>query len=297
MNGSSNMQVKHLSRDSFVQLLDHLIAMEPRRIYISQNEPPPEGKKVNFVSSPSFDFVLAGTKRMIFPGKGNRDVLMHTGDVHYCPAGHWKRPVWGHEHHHKMSSIIFYPEFIRVTYIDYNPANNVSYETHAADTFYHTYIPIHEAGLHVLKAFDLQIFQESSLEVLPSLLQSILIITRDVLKNDHSVPGGKRNATWVRIKHYLQDNFYYPINRNSVAKEFRMSPSYLSQLFAEKEPEGFIGFLRELRLQHGALLLTTTDLSVDEVTEQCGYISTSYFIAEFKKKYNLSPGKYRLLRQ
>jgi AraC-like DNA-binding protein len=296
MSRVSNLNIKHLSRDSFIRLLDHLIETAMAgQINVSRNEPPPEGQKVLFVSSPSFDFALSGVKRIIFSDGGCKDILMHPGDVHYCPKGHWKHPLWDHDH--EMSSIIFYPDFIRVTFIDFNQETTPSYQNRGADVYYHTNIPLDESGMLIVQSIDTIIRAKQSLEVVSPLVKGLLMITRDILKNDHNIPTGKRNATWIRIKHYLQDNFHHPINRNSVAKEFKMSPSYISQLFAEKESDGFIGLLRKLRIRHGALLLTTTDLSVDEITEQCGYISTSYFISEFKKEYGLSPGKYRLCRQ
>lgn len=288
--------IKHLDKASFISLLDRLIEFSGKgRFHVSHNEPPPPGKKVLFVSSPSFDFVLNGVKRMVFADGGEKNVIMYPGDVHYCPKGHWKMPVW--DHYHQMSSIIFYPEFIRITYIDFSEQTTVNYADRNADIFYHTAVPLNEAGILAVQSIDSIIRSGDSLKPVPCLLHGILFMVRDALLNDHASPGGKKNATWIRIKHYLQDNFQRQITRNSVAKEFKMSASYMSQLFAEKEPDGFIGLLRELRMRHGALLLTTTDLTIDEITEQCGYTSTSYFIYEFKKKYGLSPGKYRLTRQ
>jgi AraC-like DNA-binding protein len=40
-------------------------------------------------------------------------------------------------------------------------------------------------------------------------------------------------------------------------------------------------------------LLRTTDLSIGEVAQQCGYQVESTFYRLFKKFYNISPGQYR----
>ena len=296
MSTIPKLNIEHLSQESFISLIDYLIDICLNgRFYVSRNEASPTGRKPFFVSSPSFDFVLKGFKHMVFADNGCKDIIMSQDDVHYCPKGHWKRPLW--DHYHEMSSIVFYPDFIRITYIDFNENTTTQYFNRGADIYFHTSIPQSEAGMLLIQAMDTAIRTHANLDSMHFLLKGLLIMTRDTLANDHNYPQGKKNATWLRIKHYLQNNFHRPINRNSVAKEFKMSPSYMSQLFAEKEPGGFIGLLRKLRMRHGALLLTTTDLTIDEITEQCGYLSTSYFISEFKKKYGLSPGQYRLRRQ
>jgi transcriptional regulator GlxA family with amidase domain len=40
-------------------------------------------------------------------------------------------------------------------------------------------------------------------------------------------------------------------------------------------------------------LLVTTDLSMDEIAERCGYSSANYFSLIFKKNVGLSPLNYR----
>jgi AraC-like DNA-binding protein len=61
--------------------------------------------------------------------------------------------------------------------------------------------------------------------------------------------------------------------------------------------EGFNQTLRRLRLEHAALLLKNTHMSINEITDACGYLSSTYFIAAFKKYFRVSPGKYRCINQ
>ena len=44
------------------------------------------------------------------------------------------------------------------------------------------------------------------------------------------------------------------------------------------------------------MLLLELELSLDEISEACGYRYTSYFIRQFKEKYGLPPGTFRLQR-
>ena len=55
-------------------------------------------------------------------------------------------------------------------------------------------------------------------------------------------------------------------------------------------PRHLVGYLR---LQKGRDLLATTKLSVEEIAEQCGFVSANYFISSFYHRYRLTPQNYR----
>ena len=110
------------------------------------------------------------------------------------------------------------------------------------------------------------------------------------------IKSGKGHATWLKINEYLDENFYYPINRASVADAFKINPSHLSRLFASEGSEGFNATLQRLRMQHSATLLKKSCMPIKEISEHCGYVSTIYFIAAFKKYHGIPPGRYRTTR-
>ena len=51
-------------------------------------------------------------------------------------------------------------------------------------------------------------------------------------------------------------------------------------------------FIRDIRLQRAADLLSQNGMNVTEVAYSCGFNSTSYFTQRFKEKYGTSPSKY-----
>lgn len=125
------------------------------------------------------------------------------------------------------------------------------------------------------------------------LVTALLKITLRELENDIPISTDKVNLTKLRIKQYIEDNFHAAINRNHVAQVFDITPSYVSRLFMEDGEEGFNQMLRRLRLEHAALLLENSNMSIKEITDACGYLSSTYFIAAFKKFFGVPPGKYR----
>jgi iron complex transport system substrate-binding protein len=52
-------------------------------------------------------------------------------------------------------------------------------------------------------------------------------------------------------------------------------------------------YLLELRIQHASKLLTETDSAIYDLSEQVGISDWFYFSKAFKKKFGVSPLKYR----
>ena len=56
---------------------------------------------------------------------------------------------------------------------------------------------------------------------------------------------------------------------------------------------GFKEFLVDLRLKHACQLLVYSNEAITDIAYYCGFNSTSYFLTVFKKRYKMSPLKYR----
>ena len=57
--------------------------------------------------------------------------------------------------------------------------------------------------------------------------------------------------------------------------------------------KGFTEYLNDYRLARAAEMLRATDLSLLEIAARSGFENFSYFNRMFKRKYGISPGKYR----
>lgn len=81
---------------------------------------------------------------------------------------------------------------------------------------------------------------------------------------------------------------------NSIADRFSISSGYYSRIFNEITGDTFPDYINNLRLKKASeLLLSDKSLSIREIALNVGYSSESYFSASFKKKYGISPSKYR----
>lgn len=72
-----------------------------------------------------------------------------------------------------------------------------------------------------------------------------------------------------------------------------MSPAYFSTLFKRETGQSYVNYLTEVRLQKAEELLEKTDDKTYEIAQKVGYQEQNYFSYVFKKRYGVSPTKYR----
>lgn len=78
-----------------------------------------------------------------------------------------------------------------------------------------------------------------------------------------------------------------------IAEEIPASPVYLSRMIKQELNTTFSSLVTQMRIQKALQLLTSTDKSILEIAEQCGYDTQHYFSTAFKKVMGVSPNQYR----
>ncbi len=91
---------------------------------------------------------------------------------------------------------------------------------------------------------------------------------------------------------YIQRH-YSLIRVNDIASYLGISRYYLAHIFKEKLHVSPQEYLLNYRLERSAMLLRTTGLSIQEISEKAGYENPLTFSKIFKNAYGLSPKNYR----
>jgi len=91
---------------------------------------------------------------------------------------------------------------------------------------------------------------------------------------------------------YIQENFQ-SVSLQSIADEFNMSISAVSQLVKNKTGKSYSKHLLEIRIEKAQELLRNTNDSIETVAEKVGYSDYFYFMKFFKKATGMSPSEYR----
>lgn len=95
-------------------------------------------------------------------------------------------------------------------------------------------------------------------------------------------------------KEYAQDNFRSAdFSVDKMCQELHVSPSYFSSIFKRTEGENFVNYLTTLRMNEAVRLLTETDKKTYIIANEVGISDNNYFSFVFKKRFGVSPSKYR----
>ena len=95
------------------------------------------------------------------------------------------------------------------------------------------------------------------------------------------------------ILKYVEENYAERLTIDDMAALTYYSKSHFMKFFKQHMGTGFIDYLNDYRLTMAERLLRTSGSSVLEIAEQSGFDNLSYFNRIFKRKYGMSPGKWR----
>ena len=101
------------------------------------------------------------------------------------------------------------------------------------------------------------------------------------------------NPLCEKIKELVSKN--PKLNNEALAKMTNYHPFYLNEIFKKSEGITLHKFTMQIRLTKAHELLTSTQLSLEEIAFESGFSSQSHFSTSFKKEYNISPGQIRRL--
>ncbi len=95
------------------------------------------------------------------------------------------------------------------------------------------------------------------------------------------------------ILKYVEEHYAERITVEDMADLTYYSKSHFMKFFKAHMGTGFIEYLNDYRLSMAERLLRSSDHSVLDIAQMSGFDNLSYFNRIFKRKYGISPGKYR----
>ena len=93
--------------------------------------------------------------------------------------------------------------------------------------------------------------------------------------------------------HYIRNNACKGIKVEQVLDAVGISRSNLEKRFKEEVGETIHTVIHSEKLVKARSLLVSTSLSINEISQMCGYPSLQYFYSVFKKEYDVTPKEYR----
>lgn len=97
-----------------------------------------------------------------------------------------------------------------------------------------------------------------------------------------------------RARGHIREHISERLTLESVSSAINISSSYLSRIFSAVAGQTFSEYIRDERIALACKLLRASNISIDDVSERCGFSTPNYFSTVFKKCIGQAPTSYRL---
>lgn len=150
--------------------------------------------------------------------------------------------------------------------------------------------------IHAITQRHVQEFADVQRHVSNASMQSItanMILALTQAVRDSQTRYGSYSAPIRQVAEYIYHNFSQELTLGELAELSHLSESYLSRTFKREVGCTIFQYIAQLRCQHAAELLRSTDRPIQEISSYVGYEDNNYFVKVFRKQYGMTPSAYR----
>ncbi len=248
-------------------------------------EPPVLSHVVNF---PRLEIPLSGCyETQIETGRHVTTLQLKPGDALFAPPNCWNLPTWRQPV--RLMSVLFGKKQLGISIVtSKNPAKPAL----MAQKFSQPR-PLTGPVPKILEAIS-EVQAAGGPELaLAELVQALLHCLGASFVRPEPAATCPTKSLLEDVCVFLQNQYQYDVTRESVARQFGVSPNYLSRVFQLQGSMTFSGYLMHVRTDRAKHLLRSYNLKLDDIAARCGYHDTAYFCRVFKKLTKVTPAEYR----
>jgi len=128
----------------------------------------------------------------------------------------------------------------------------------------------------------------------------VCLLTSEVMEEiNHVISSNKftkkSNENLINAISYIKKNYRSDISLDAVSKQVFVSSYYLSHLFRDELNMTFSDYVNKVRMDAAIKLMKETKMTIQDISEQCGFSDSGYFTRIFKKYHGITPKKYMSL--
>lgn len=128
-------------------------------------------------------------------------------------------------------------------------------------------------------------------DALQGWLTNISMVFHDRIVNERSK---STNSLIRKAKEYVHNNYRdEELSLDKICEVLGVSNSYFSTIFKKETGNSFIAYLTDYRMEKAARKLVETDEKSYMIAKSVGYTDPNYFSYVFKRRFGVSPSKYR----
>lgn len=159
-------------------------------------------------------------------------------------------------------------------------------------TFVNYFNHYDKIGLFILK--PLFIHDIAEINNLPNYFSTTNSSFQRLEQNSH--PNNSEQTIDVVIK-FVNNNINRSLSLQAISDKVNLAPTYISAEFKKRFHINITEYITNLRIKNACNKLLTTNNSIREISEEFGFVRTSYFSRVFKNHTGLSPLQYRQMNQ
>jgi len=97
----------------------------------------------------------------------------------------------------------------------------------------------------------------------------------------------------LKIIRYIDKNLDKPLNNETLSTLANLATNSFARLFRECMNSSVQQYIQQRRIDQAVILLHHSDLSIDEISSQCGFYDRHHFSRVFRQQTGIPPGSYR----
>lgn len=156
-------------------------------------------------------------------------------------------------------------------------------------------------GVHLLenpllKQFFFKVFKEVNVfdEASPIAIESLVLQAIELIQSSQKLKIYNKPPWIDKLKDLLHSNCNEKLTLTSVATELNIHPVYLCQQFPLFFNCNFGEYIRKLRIEKAVqYMLRSEEISLTDISYQCGFADQSHFIRTFKKNIGVTPFNFK----
>ncbi|MDQ0918870.1 helix-turn-helix domain-containing protein [Paenibacillus sp. V4I5] len=137
--------------------------------------------------------------------------------------------------------------------------------------------------------------QAETLDEIQTMMKLFCFRIVDMIEeNKTSLAALKNSKVIEEVKQYLEQHYHDPnLSLEIVSDQVGLTSGYIGKMFKSMVGTSFNDHVTHIRMEHAKSLLAGTSDTVAQIGEQVGIYNVSYFSTVFKKKYGVTPSRYR----
>ena len=154
---------------------------------------------------------------------------------------------------------------------------------------------VHTLNLSMNDTFHMEI-DSMQLGTISDCQNKMLLYCQHIIEMFREQKGAhsEKNKIVSEARAIVKENIYDPaLSVEYIANKIHISVNYLRTIFKDIAGVSLSNYITEKKLELIYSLLTNTELNVQEISEQLGFRSNSYFFTFFKNHTGMSPIQYR----